>query len=739
MRFPHECVAAVLAAVLALPAAAPAATVVIQPTNQDAFVQKNQPNRITGTRNSRLRVEASPLNTKVKRALVQFPLGSIPPGSTVTSAVIGLYAAVNAGNASLSHGLYRITAPWQENAVKWNNQPPFNAVPSATAHVGSGRGFKDFDVTADVQSAINLCSDDHGWLVKDVAETGSNLDLSYISQEETHPANIGNRPRLAVTFNPPPCVTDADCQDTNLCTTDEHCQAGVCVAQAVNCDDGDPCTVDVCDCGQGCRQQPICNDGLACTTDTCDPTTLDCTNTPVDSACVSACSTGTCIGDPDDPDIDPNSGCLVETTAPAGTNCSDGQSCTGPDQCDGSGTCVPGPKKCDDPACGTSPVCAEDCSNCIDDNADGLVDRDDPKCAQLPNGSGQGIGDPRFRGKRVVRCQKAIRAAGSRFANQLRTNLQQCTDGVFACLQQKPGDATCLAKAHARCFKKTAVLQVGPSNLEQRLGAKITKACGPKKPGLLPVVSGTDLCADAGLGFGRDVAVCATPQSPALLAAVTSAIAEEHRCRAVQLFATDVPRATELLRTGGVELSALPCLIPGAEGGSLGLGKPASALKAVVGCQRAIGRAGARFAKQVLDAEQRCSETVAQCLQTKPGDPKCVAKSQATCRKVTSKLYARYTGARSREAKLKAAIARACGSTAGKAPRVAFGDLRSMLGIGYDALQSDCAGLGVSALTSIDDVSECLLRDHVCRTDQLLVSQTPRARELLTIGGAVER
>ncbi len=730
--------AVAFAAILVLPPLTRAATVVIQPTNQDAFIQKNQPNRITGTKNTRLRVEASPLNTKVKRALVQFPLGAIPPGSLVTSAVIGLNASINAGSGTLTHGVHRVTAPWQENTVKWNNQPPFVATPSATALVGDGRGFKSFDVTVDVQSAVNLCSTDHGWLVKDVAETGSNLDVAYISQEEAHPADVPNRPRLVVEYTPPACVTDADCQDTNLCTVNEQCQAGFCVVQALSCDDGDACTTDVCDCGQGCRQQPICNDGLSCTTDTCDPATLECTNTPVDAACVTDCSTGTCVADPDDPDIEPETGCLIETTEPAGSPCSDGQSCTTPDECDGSGACVPGPKDCETPGCGTSPVCTEDCTNCVDDNENGLVDREDPKCTPLANGGGRGAGDPKFRGKPVLRCQKAIRAAGLQFANQLRSRLQKCTDGVFLCLQQKPNDPVCIAKAQSRCAKQTAAVHLGPTNLDQRLGAKIAKACGPKKPGLLPVVSGADLCGDTGLGFGHDVPLCGTPSSPLLLSAVTTTLAEEHRCRAVQLFATDVPRAGELLTAGGVDLSTLPCLLSGAAHAGLG-SKPTAVLKAVVGCQRAIGTAGARFVKQVLAAEQRCAESVAQCLHTKPGDQKCLVKAQRVCRKVTGNLY---TGVQSREAKLRSTIARSCGSmTPGKAPRVAFDDLRSLLGIGYDGanVKTTCQELQVQSLSSISDVSECVVRDHVCRADQLLTSQTPRARELLAIGGAIGR
>jgi hypothetical protein len=62
-----------------------------------------------------------------------------------------------------------------------------------------------------------------------------------------------------------------------------------------------------------------------------------------------------------------------------------------------------------------------------------------------------------------------------------------------------------------------------------------------------------------------------------------------------------------------------------------------------------------------------------------------------------------------------------------------------VLGLGYDTLQSTCRVLGVPGLTSLDDVSECLVRQHVCRADQLLTSQTPRAHELLAVGGALGR
>lgn len=57
------------------------------------------------------------------------------------------------------------------------------------------------------------------------------------------------------------CTTDADCDDGDLCTDNDHCEEGMCVYSLINCEDGDPCTTDFCING-GCSNTPInCDDG----------------------------------------------------------------------------------------------------------------------------------------------------------------------------------------------------------------------------------------------------------------------------------------------------------------------------------------------------------------------------------------------------------------------------------------------------------------------------------------------
>jgi hypothetical protein len=59
------------------------------------------------------------------------------------------------------------------------------------------------------------------------------------------------------------------CIDRDFCTTEDRCIEGRCVAgPPLDCDDGNPCTLDGCDPRQGCVREIVegrCDDGNACT------------------------------------------------------------------------------------------------------------------------------------------------------------------------------------------------------------------------------------------------------------------------------------------------------------------------------------------------------------------------------------------------------------------------------------------------------------------------------------------
>lgn len=141
-------------------------------------------------------------------------------------------------------------------------------------------------------------------------------------------------------------------------------------------------------------------------------------------------------------------------------------------------------------------------------------------------------------------------------------------------------------------------------------------------------------------------------------------------------------------------------------------------------CQQALGKAGSKLASQRVKRLQKCLTKTFACVQLKPGDAKCVAKSGVTC----TKLLAGVTADR---AKLTKSIGKKCGT-----PPLAFADLTALAGVGFGAEEAAfCSRQGVPALDSVAAVTECVRRVHECRADAIVGQQVPRARELLTAAG----
>lgn len=365
--------ACVLAAGLAWAEVAAAATVVLQPSSQDSFLRHENPNTPSGSgpANTRIRVKSDGSGNPQAtwwRGILQFDLSSVPQFASISLATLELFEG-NTGTTR-TYGVHRANGPWLQATVKWNTQPPFNAAPTATNTVGDApRDFRSFNVLADVQAWVNNPSANHGWIVKDQSEASGTENINFVSMEDT--TEPTHRPRLTITFTAPPCSTNAQCVDGNLCTTNERCVAGSCVVDPVSCNDSNACTDDLCDPDIGCvNTVGECNDGFDCTIDGCLPVS-GCFHTVVPSVCTEGgCRTGTCVADPGDPTLDPFTGCTVTSQqpdgttcaadtdqctsdvcasghcthpdAPGGTPCSDGSACTQSDTCNGSGGCVPG-------------------------------------------------------------------------------------------------------------------------------------------------------------------------------------------------------------------------------------------------------------------------------------------------------------------------------------------------------------------------------------------------------------
>lgn len=195
------------------------------------------------------------------------------------------------------------------------------------------------------------------------------------------------------------------CNDGNVCTTNDRCNAGACVGgPPPNCNDNNVCTTDTCDptlgciftdnllpcddgsactlqdfCLQGtCRagRNRDCNDNNACTNDSCNAVT----------GCVYVNNTGTC--NDNDPCTE-NDVCAVGVCRGTQKNCSDSVACTvdrcvngncenvadnsrcsngnwcdGVETCDATLGCQPGTPPCNDGIPCTNDICNPDDQLC---------------------------------------------------------------------------------------------------------------------------------------------------------------------------------------------------------------------------------------------------------------------------------------------------------------------------------------------------------------------------------------
>jgi len=374
--------------------------------------------------------------------------------------------------------------------------------------------------------------------------------------------------------------------------------------------------------------------------------------------------------------------------------------------------------RCDIGAFERQPV-PEDCDNCLDDDGDGLVDRDDtPACRPLLDAGGTSLGDPQ-RGKALGKCAATLAKAGAKLVNGEIKRLHKCMQTAFTCVQQKPGDAKCLAKGTKVCQAAFVKRQADLAKYATTLRAK----CGP------PALATDDLLAEAGLGFGNEQQVCAEAGFPSLASIddVAACAGSLHVCRAQQIVNMQEPRAQELIQLTQIDANAFPCIEGVADGQGVGRFDPADQKKAVA-CEKTLTKAGAKFVSGKLKLAQGCALAVSKCRQEKAGDPKCLPKAQQTCGKALAKL----TGPGGLEQKLAAAIAKSCA-----APPLDLATLLSDEGIGFGVQKRrlECGGLGAGQLDDAAAVASCLNRQHECRVEQALEAELPRWRELLTAGG----
>jgi hypothetical protein len=139
------------------------------------------------------------------RGHYQFDLSPLAGLPAPARARLRVWQAQSFAAGCLEATLHRLTAPWSEATVTWNNKPAHDPAVIATACVGDSfdLGWKVFDVTALVQGWRNGTFPNHGLVIRDPTEhpAGAARPLHAASREAADPAQ---HPQLEVAWDTVP-------------------------------------------------------------------------------------------------------------------------------------------------------------------------------------------------------------------------------------------------------------------------------------------------------------------------------------------------------------------------------------------------------------------------------------------------------------------------------------------------------------------------------------------------------
>ena len=235
-----------------------------------------------------------------------------------------------------------------------------------------------------------FCFDQDPCTVADICESGECQGIPKECSQGDLPCATGTCQPITGVCQLEPAADDEDCDDGDLCTTDDACNAGLCVGMSKECQSqGDDacmsaeCNPETGDCGVPLEDGTECDDLDVCTAgDTCQGGVCEGTDVcfcmdkldgePCDDGykCTQddACNGGGCTGQPKDCSFadsvcnlgvcDPADGECIPVPMQDSSPCDDDNACTVQDGCDG-GTCTGSAKDCSslDTQCGTG-ICA---------------------------------------------------------------------------------------------------------------------------------------------------------------------------------------------------------------------------------------------------------------------------------------------------------------------------------------------------------------------------------------------
>jgi len=141
----------------------------------------------------------------VEYAHLKFDLTSIPGGSNVTDANLGLNyfddGSMHGGGDPVGnvHNVSRHTADsWDETTITWNNKPAHDPTALDTAVIPAAYGWVNWTVTSDVQLNVSGLQNNYGWVIVDQSVAN---EQAYYHDRET--AGVATDPQLMVTYRLP--------------------------------------------------------------------------------------------------------------------------------------------------------------------------------------------------------------------------------------------------------------------------------------------------------------------------------------------------------------------------------------------------------------------------------------------------------------------------------------------------------------------------------------------------------
>jgi hypothetical protein len=102
-------------------------------------------------------------------ALLKFDISSVPVGSTIISATVGMYYWHwnDADPVGRSLRMHRITSDWNEPNTTWSNRPSYDPNVTSSSTVPASYDWMEWDVTGDVQDFVNTTYPNYGWWIRD--------------------------------------------------------------------------------------------------------------------------------------------------------------------------------------------------------------------------------------------------------------------------------------------------------------------------------------------------------------------------------------------------------------------------------------------------------------------------------------------------------------------------------------------------------------------------------------------